>query len=374
MKKSYITSLPLPDLPLWENVQERGVPLSFDLEITARCNLDCRHCYINLPAGDRKARQRELSFQEISDIADQAVALGCLWCLITGGEPLLRPDFPEIYLLLRKKGLLVSVFTNATLVTKEHTSLFRKHPPRDIEVSVYGVSRETFERVTRQKGSFQAFQKGVDRLVESGLKIRFKAMAMNSNLRELPEIARYCRERTADYFRFDPFLHARYDGNARRNEEIRSERLSPEAIVDLECSDPERFQSLKAQCRSLILEDAGYGDCRHLFHCGAGRGGFTIGYDGLFRLCHSLCHPACVYDLRKGSLEEAWRRFVPAVLNLRSEKKEFLEKCRACSLINLCMWCPANAHLETGALDTPVDYFCAVAHARAAALKIVIDK
>jgi len=61
------------------------VPLSFDLEVTARCNNNCRHCYINLPAGDVEAKQKELSLAEISDIADQAVALGALSCLITGG-------------------------------------------------------------------------------------------------------------------------------------------------------------------------------------------------------------------------------------------------------------------------------------------------
>ena len=68
-------------------IADKRVPLDFTLELTARCNNNCAHCYINLPAGDRQAIRNELTLAEISDIADQAVALGTLWCLITGGEP-----------------------------------------------------------------------------------------------------------------------------------------------------------------------------------------------------------------------------------------------------------------------------------------------
>jgi radical SAM protein with 4Fe4S-binding SPASM domain len=181
----------------------------------------------------------------------------------------------------------------------------------------------------------------------------------------MPEFARFCRERTKDYFRLDPFLHLRYDGNRKRNDEIRSERLSPVEIAALERSDPERMEALQKNCQRLIISDASAPECNHLFYCGSGNESFTVSYDGLFRLCPSLWHPDCVYDLKKGNLEEAWKAFVPRVLDMRSERREFLEKCRGCSIVNLCMWCPANAHLEIGAMDVPVDFFCQVAHARA---------
>jgi radical SAM protein with 4Fe4S-binding SPASM domain len=343
--------------------------ISFDLEITARCNNNCRHCYINLPAGDKEAKGKELSLEEIKEIADEAVSLGAVWCLITGGEPLLREDFPPIYLSLKKKGLLISVFTNATLVTKEHSKLFKEYPPRDIEVSVYGVSKESYERVTRKAGSFAVFRQGLDLLLKSGLNVRLKAMALRSNLHEQREIARFCRERARDFFRFDPFLHLRYDGDPSRNAEIKAERLSPEEIVALEQSDPERFQAMKKGCDNLIVPQFSHTPCNHLFHCGAGSDSFSLSYDGLFRLCPSLWHPDCVYDLKQGTLSDAWQNFVPQVREMQSEREEFLKTCRVCPLINLCMWCPAHASLETGEMDAPITYFCQVAHARADALK-----
>jgi MoaA/NifB/PqqE/SkfB family radical SAM enzyme len=365
LKSLFNDSIPLPEFALWEKTTGRRIPFSFELEITARCNNNCAHCYINLPAGDRVAKGKELSFEEITEIVDEAVSLGSLWCLITGGEPLLREDFSSLYLHMKKKGLLVSVFTNATLVEEDHVRLFKQYPPRDVEVTVYGVTQGTYERVTRRPGSYAAFMRGLALLLESGIKVRLKAMALRSNLREMPKIARFCRERTTDYFRLDPFLHLRYDRNELRNEEIRSERLSPDEITALERTDPERLEALQKSCSTLVTSDPSVPDCNHVLHCGAGNESFNVSYEGLFRLCSSLWHPDCIYDLRRGNLQEAWQLFVPKVRDMRSLKPEFLDNCLRCSIANLCKCCPGCAHLETGTMDAPVDYFCRVAHARA---------
>lgn len=352
-------------LSLWDKSREKRIPFSFELELTARCNNDCRHCTINLPAGDRAAKDKELSFEEITEIVDESVSLGALWCLITGGEPLLREDLFSLYPYMKKKGLLVSVFTNATLMTEEHVRLFQRYPPRDIEVSVYGVTQEAYERVTRRAGSYAAFMRGLALLLENGIKVRLKAMALRSNLHEVPEITRFCRERTKDSFRLDPFLQLRYDGNTSRNDEIRSERLSPAEIAALEASDPERLEALQKSCRRGTASDSSSAECNHLFRCGAGYQSFSVSYNGLLRLCSSLWHPDCVYDLKKGNFKEAWQTFIPQVREMRSNRSDFLDKCGSCPIVNLCMCCPGRAHLETGAMDVPVGYFCRVAHARA---------
>ena len=363
------TSIEIQQFPLWDRLREKRVPLSFDMEITARCNCDCRHCYIRLPAGDRIAKSRELTVKEIDDIAGQAVALGAVWCLISGGEPFLRPDFEEIYLALKRRGLLVSVFTNATLVRRAHIELFKKYPPRDIEVTVYGVTRETCERVTRVPGTFEKFIRGLNMLMDSGVRVRLKAMVIQSNLAEHDAIAEFCRDRTKDYFRFDPQLHLRFDRDVDRNAGIKAERLTPEQIIAVEKADKQRMKAIKKECDTLINQDLTRFKCNHLFHCGAGNGGFNVAYDGTFRLCSSLWAPGTTYDLRQGTLEDAWNNFVPQVREMRSNRGEFLETCRVCPLVNLCLWCPAHAYLETGELDGPTPYFCAVAKARAKVLR-----
>ena len=284
MAKGFVVRRPLPEFGLWEKMADGRAVFSFDLEATARCNLDCRHCYINRPAGDRAARKRELGVDEIGRIGAEAAALGAVWCLLTGGEPLLRPDFFELYQALLSKGLLISLFTNATLVGDEHVRFFRKFPPRDIEVTVYGVTRETYERVTRTPGSFDAFLRGLDRLLAGGITVRLKAMALRSNKHELAAIGDFCRARTKDYYRFDPQLHLRFDRDESRNTLIRAERLSPREVVRLERADPERFGALEAACGEILpappAEGARVPECRHIFRCGVGQRSFVVGPEG----------------------------------------------------------------------------------------------
>jgi radical SAM protein with 4Fe4S-binding SPASM domain len=365
MMPGFVTEQTLPEFSLWR-IGKR-VPFSFDLEITARCNNDCRQCYINLPAGDRTAQARELSVAEIDAIAGQAVELGALWCLITGGEPLLRPDFHEIYRLLKKKGLLISLFTNACLVTDEHVRLLQAYPPRDVEVTVYGVTAQTYERVTRKPGSYAAFRRGLERLMAGGIKVRLKAMALRSNLDELPAIAEFCREHTKDTYRFDALLHQRLDRDLRRNAEILAERLTAAQIVEVEQADPERSLQLQEHCRELVVTSEDLGASDLIFKCGAGNHSFSVSWDGYFRLCASLVEPGSIYDLRQGELREAWHSFVPEVRARRSTRPEFLSGCGSCELVNLCQWCPAVAELEVGELDGRAEAFCEAARARAAA-------
>jgi len=368
MTEQFISQQKIQDFSLWDKMKNGRNVFSFDLEVTARCNNDCTHCYICLPAGDDKAKEQELTLFQIGRIADEAIALGAVWVLITGGEPLLRNDFAEIYLLLKRKGLLISVFTNATMVRQEHVDLFKKYPPRDIEVSVYGATKETYEKVTRRPGSFDAFIRGLRLLEGSGVKVRFKAMALRSNYHEMAAISEFCRAHTKDYYRFDPLLHLRFDRDATRNAGIIAERLTPDEIVAVERADSERFGALQKGCDKLINEEYCQITCDHLFHCGAGNGSFSVSYDGKFRLCSSLWAPETLYNLRMGTLKEAWETTVPRVRDLRSNNPEFLLTCRKCPLINLCLWCPAHAYLESGRMDACVDYFCRVAHARARAL------
>ena len=360
---SFVVNTPLPEFGLWDEFEGKGIPGSFEIELTARCNNDCRHCYINLPAGDRAARAKELSFDEICSVADQAVELGALWCLLTGGEPLLRPDFSDIYVALKKRGLLVSLFTNACLVRPEHVELFRRYPPRDLEITTYGASREVYERVTRAPGSYDAFRRGVRLLQEGGVPARHKAMALRSNVAELAAMAAFGRAHTKDYFRFDFLLHLRYDRDEGRNAEICAERLTPDEITAVERADDERARALRRECRRAVASGAAP-QPDLVFQCDVGQG-FTVGHDGTLRLCSSLWHPDYVADVRREPLGAAWRRLAANARGLRTSDAAYLDLCGACSLTDLCLYCPAHIYLESGSLTRPVDDFCATAQARA---------
>lgn len=363
----YIEEIELSDFFLWKKIENKRMPLSGEIELTERCNNNCVHCYINVPRDDEEAKRRELSFDEIRSIIDAAQRLGCLYWLLTGGEPLLREDFSKIYLYLKKKGLLVSVFTNATLVTPEITRLFKDYPPRDIEITVYGVTKETYERVTRAPGSFKAFIRGIKLLLKENIPIRLKAMALRSNICEFGAIKKFTSALTKDYFRWDPFLHLRLRQDKKKNERIRRERLLPEDVAGMELADEDRHKALEERfCRKeLGLNGKG---SSYLFQCGAGNKSFAIDPYGFLKLCGALSAPECAYNLRQGTFAEAWREFVPTVHSLTVNNEKCVTDCLGCSLKNLCMWCPAHAYLECGKLDGFVEDFCLLAHRRKEAL------
>ncbi|MBW1897011.1 MAG: radical SAM protein, partial [Deltaproteobacteria bacterium] len=140
---------------LRRKVTQERIPLSGSIDVTHRCNLRCVHCYLGEKQSHWEKRGKELSTAQWISIIDEITEAGCLHLLISGGEPLTRRDFAEIYSHARTNGLLVTVFTNGTLITDRVLELFRDLPPRIVEISLYGATAATYERVTRVKGSYE---------------------------------------------------------------------------------------------------------------------------------------------------------------------------------------------------------------------------
>ena len=126
---------------------DAGQPVNGTFELTSRCNLGCKMCYIRTRAGDRAMKASELTADQWLDLARQGVDAGMLFLLLTGGEVFLRPDFFEIYEPLTDMGLLITLFTNATLITERTADKLARRPPNRTEVTLYGATRETYEAV-----------------------------------------------------------------------------------------------------------------------------------------------------------------------------------------------------------------------------------
>lgn len=354
-----IKTISITDLTLWDEAEQDRTLLTLILELTARCNNNCAHCYINLPESDQNAQKKELSFSQITRIIDQAADMGTLWGVLSGGEPLLHPGFFDIYRYMIKKGFLVSIFTNASLITQEHIELFKKYPPRDIEVTLYGVTQNTHKKLTR-KNTLEATMNGIDLLFSNNIHTTLKAMITRSNKDEINRIKEYCQSKTSQPFRFDPVLHLRLDKDPQKNRHILSERLSPDEIIELEQNEPLRLQALSRQCKHL-------GTPKHpekLFKCKAGQNSCVIDYTGNFKLCSSLAHPGTTFNLKTGSLHHAWYNFAPQIINQTTADQLLIDSCGKCRLNSICSWCPAHADLETGSMQGQTPYFCEIANKR----------
>ena len=96
-------------LGVHQRLSGKRIPLGGSIEVTQRCNNKCLHCYNNLAAGNRDAREKELTLAEHCRIIDQIAGFGCLWLLLTGGEIFLRRDFLDIYTYAKQKLSLIHI-------------------------------------------------------------------------------------------------------------------------------------------------------------------------------------------------------------------------------------------------------------------------
>ena len=138
----------------------KRIPVSGTFELTPRCNLSCRMCYIHMSGEEQASRGRELTTEEWLTLGRRAVDAGMIYLLLTGGEPMLRPDFSTIYSEMVKMGVMVSVNTNATMVTPEILACFQKHPPETVNVTLYGASPETYGSLCGVRGATRRPLKG----------------------------------------------------------------------------------------------------------------------------------------------------------------------------------------------------------------------
>ena len=149
-------ALPYSDfsLDLHQRTLNQRFPLQGTIEVTHRCPMKCVHCYNILPIGDQEAQHKELTVEEHCRILDEIVKAGCLWLLYTGGEIFSREDFLDIYTYGKRKGLLITLFTNGILITPKIADYLKDWPPFRIEVTLYGYTQKTYESITGLPGSY----------------------------------------------------------------------------------------------------------------------------------------------------------------------------------------------------------------------------
>lgn len=337
---------------------------ALDMELTERCNNRCIHCCINLPEDDASARAKELTASEIERILKEAAQLGCLQVRFTGGEPLLREDFEELYILTRRLGMKVLLFTNARLITVRLADLFRQMPPlMPIEISVYGMSEKSYEAVTQTPGSFVEFRRGIDMLLDRSVPFVVKTALLPPNRDELKEFATWAA--TLPWMDGPPDIAMLFDLRNRRddeakNERIRSLRPSPREVLSVLCRKPAEYRREMAEFCAKFAAPQG----NRLFGCGAGRNGCVDAY-GQWQPCIGLRAPEFLYDLHRGKLQDAMALFESRFRDLRALHPQYIAHCARCSIKNICEQCPAKSWSESGELDAPIDYLCQTAHAQA---------
>jgi radical SAM protein with 4Fe4S-binding SPASM domain len=314
----------------------RYAPYSVMWELTNRCNLGCRFCYINC-SGIQKAAFPTLD--ECKAVIDGLVDSGMLFCTLTGGECLLHPEFSSIYTYLKQKGVLVSIFTNATLLNQSHFALFAEYPPYKIEVSIYGMTEEHFKFATKAAGGlYKIVLDNILTLCSMGIQVVCKTPLNALTEKDLPKIKLWCKSHNVPFYS-SPELLDTYSG-----ESVAKFRASEMLLEEYEMR---KYQELAKNTQNTY----GY---RKAFECPAGKFIAFISYDMDIYPC------SAAFGTNKFAVSIRQKGIVDAINTLRGiihfYRGKTLSKCTGCNYFDVCSYCIIDEYKE-------INDFCEQFHA-----------
>lgn len=323
-------------------------PIGCLLELTPTCNLRCHFCYVALDP----YKGPYLTTEQVFAILDKLETAGVMYLTLTGGEVLTRRDFAEIYRYAVRKGFLVKVFTNATMMSPRIAALFREIPPFSVEVSIYGADAEHYEAVTGIPGSFGRFERGVDLLRGAGVRLLLKHTASSLTEDHIPAVRAWCEARNLPH-KFSTTIENRHDGGQQPS----LYRITPRAVRGL---NDELHLARTGQERTMPLPECnmgGEGDSDQLYQCGAGR--VSVFVDALGKASHCVLDREPSFSLVEREWDEVWSEIGEWVTQPLPKEAP----CSGCSLRGGCMNCPARARMATGSPYLKDTYYCDVTHA-----------
>lgn len=340
---------------------QQGIPLNATLELTPNCNLNCRMCYIHRQ-GHTVPRQALKPLPFWLDLAEQAKALGTLVIVLTGGETFLYPQAEELMEKLMDMGFLLSVNTNGTLLDEKRLDWLRCLRPAKVNVTLYGASNETYEKLCGCADGFTRASAAIDRLLADGQNVYLNGTCVRENVGDLPAMAEFARSRGLILHNSNYIFPA-----GRYGLHTAPDRLSPEEVAEADLL-LERLQmgedAQKALCREqAALVNAmlsGQIPARGGFHagdgcsrnnCGGGKTSFAVTWDG--RMLPCVTNSGIAIPLENVSLQNAWER-----LKQETAEMKLPGACVSCAYQGVCNACPATIYNETGCYDRPASYPC----------------
>lgn len=332
--------------------QKDHFPFSGMLELTYRCGLNCVHCYCK----GSEDKKNELTARQWKKILDTIYAEGCLWITFTGGDPLFRNDFEDIYMYAKQKGFIVKIFTNGLSVKKSILKCFLKSPPYALEITLNGITDKTYESVTQVEGAFPVVIRNILTLKEKKIPVLIKTNALSYNKHEVVKIKQWTEKNIGKpspdthFFKYDVMIYPRLNGDKTPCRY----RLSFEEMETVRKSDPDLRKEYEQDLRGSLRKAKG--DSSSLYTCNSWLKSFFINPYGKLKFCEFS--EKLNIDITKGSFKKCFYDRFPCIFNERFQTDS---PCRDCSLREICYYCPARAYLETGKEEGPVAYYCEMA-------------
>ena len=341
---------------LFSKASKSKVPLSGALEISPLCNMDCKMCYIKMTKDEMRGVGKERSVEDWIKLAEEAKKSGTLFLLLTGGEPFLHPGFKELYIKLYKMGFILSINTNGTLINEETIEWLSKYKPMRVNVTLYGSSNETYEKLCDNKKGFSQATRGILLLKKANIPVKINSSITQYNMCDIEGIHEFGNKHElvvqATSYMYPP---VRRDENAIG----KNERFTPkEAAINYVKINELRMSEDKFK-NNIINETNTCGDLVDEYidiegepmKCRAGKSTFWITWDGRMLAC-GMMNNIVAYPFKDGFFE-SWNKIVNDTSKIRLPKE-----CTVCKNKSNCKVCAAISYTETGGTSQKPIYMC----------------
>lgn len=327
-------------------------PINGSLELLPICNMNCDMCYVRLSHTEAEKKGGLHTADEWINLGREMQKAGVLFLLLTGGEPLLFPDFKRLYLELKQMGIVLTINTNGTLLDEEWADFFAENKPRRINITLYGADDKAYETLCHYPGGFEKTMRGLKLLKDRDVDVKINGSVTKSNCKDMENIYEIGRSLKVpvhmDTYML-PGIHERGMSFEEQSRLLPEEAAAAEMAAIKAEMDPEVFPIYVRQKIARIENSAA--DNPKGIACLAGNASFTVNWQGQMRPCVTLEEPSVpVFEI---GFEAAWKK-------VSKESKVFRinEKCIKCRLHPVCKTCVASAWLETGAYDGLPEYLC----------------
>jgi len=264
-----------------------------------------------------------------------------------------RQDFFEIYLPLTRMGLQLTVYTNGTLITPEIGRRFADSPPHSIEITLYGATEATYERVTGIKGSYSRCLAGIRTLLSAGITtLKLKTTLCRQNHHELEQMIAVSKSFGV------PFTSAWLltQGRDFKIANLDNFRLNLQQVSCVESF----YRARNGGKEKDLYKNDQLPTSDGAFWCNAGKCSFNITAEGHMTPCNDISNPA-THPLSPTGFLAAWEKLRSMMQNI---KKSSTCNETTCRFFDFCPWCPARSFVETATFSDPVPYFCEIAQSR----------
>lgn len=338
------------------NAKKIGLPINGSIELLPLCNMSCEMCYVHLTKKEMEERGRLRTAEEWLEIGRQMKEAGTMLLLLTGGEPLLYPEFKEVYLGMKELGMVLTVNTNGTLLDEEWADFFAENRPRRINITLYGPDEDTYRDLCHYPGGFEKAICAIRLLKERGVDVQIGGSVTPQNVDKLESIIRISREIGC------PIAIDQYMMPAERERNLpypMQARVSPEEaararirVIRLSNGEEQlKEYAVKALEQIRFAEESEFHEELCRITCMAGVCSYTINWQGEMRPCVMFSSPSV--SVFEAGLRNAWDELHGICSEIRINRK-----CAECRLRPICRTCPASALLETGDYLGIPDYMC----------------